>query len=74
MPKACNYFQDSEVYDGLLKHIVPDESTSKAKEESQDLVDFCNQLALLEDLKEEIELGCREEEDTSEAEFQAKSL
>ena len=79
IPKTCDFYAGSSAYSDLLLYKIlerPDDDTdgidSENNDESKkDVADFRIQLATLEDIKEEIRIGCRKQEDQATKEFES---
>ena len=78
IPKTCDFYAGSSSYNDLLLHEIlesPDDTdgvdSENDDESKKDVADFRIQLATLEDIKEEILIGCRKQEDQATKEFES---
>ena len=75
IPKTCDFFAGCSFYNGLLKHEkLKLKSPGMVASDSNDEIGssigkFRYMLAILEDIKDEIQIGCRNKEDSKEVEF-----
>ena len=72
--KTCTYFSN---FEEILRYKKVKNFRGRSilnEEESQAVVDFRIRLVLLKDMKEEIELNCRDKEDASEAELEVTKM
>ena len=76
IPQTCRFYTGSPRYQDLLEHHeVPNVDASDGGPSSNpNIKEFCLQLILLEDFKEEISLGFRKEEDIIEVENYIETL
>ena len=76
IPHPCRFYTGSPRYKDLLEHHnVPNIDTSHGGSSSNpNIKEFCLQLILLEDFKEEFRLGFRKEEDIIEVEKAIENL
>ena len=76
IPQTCRFYTGSPRYKDLLEHLeIPNVDASDGGTSSNpNIKDFCLQLILLEDFKEEISLGFRKEEDIIEVENTVENL
>ena len=78
-PHQCTYHTGSQRYRDLLEyHTVPDvvaeDEFDRGISSNPNITKFCLQLILLEDYKEEINIGVRKEEDIMEVENTVETL
>ena len=76
IPHRCKFYPDSPKYEDLLEHLeIPNVDASDGGTSSNpNIKEFCLQLILLEDFKEEFSLGFRKEEDIIEVENAIENL
>ena len=74
VPKTCEFFNGYDGYADLLMPISPDSTdgiaSEIADEKIKSIADFRILLATLEDIKEDIVIGCRKKEDAPIKEFE----
>ena len=76
VPNTCTYFTSCSDYSNLLVHDTRYRSVEIKNEQSGiDRVDnFIFQLALYQDVKDEVELGCRLQEDINDPESKIQDM
>ena len=77
IPHQCKYYSGSPGYKRLLKyHKISHAAASggSGTSSNESIKDFCLQLILLEDYKEEFSFGCRKEEDIIEVQNAIETL
>ena len=79
VPTTCPYYDNSSSYGDLLMHERlrnPDKTDGTSISENDDeysknIADFRIQLTMMEDIKDEILIGCRKQEDQATKEFES---
>ena len=76
IPHQCRYYSGSQRYNRLLEYhkISTFDAPGGRTSSNQNIKDFCLQLILLEDYKEEFNSGFRKEEDIIEVENAVETL
>ena len=79
-PHQCRYFSNSPEYNDLLKFLKIDASAyptlpkEENEEDSEKIVDFALKLNDLEEVQNEVKLGCRIKEDVTQQEKHVADL
>ena len=79
IPKTCDFYAGSSAYSDLLLYKIlerPDDDTDgidseNSDESSKNIADFRIQLTVMEDIKDEIIIGCRKQEDLATKEIES---